>query len=170
MCWCLEVEILAIRNEIKVFNSELRRLLFDGLMSPEMKTKAKATILKVRTMVNIHQKHAQEKLIMQISLHHRLELLPATLKLVSAIFLFFFRKKAALQKLLKMLFISSKTYFRSWYIQLFAIFPFLSTLSRFKIANESGTIYDAMNYRCNFLNNSKIALYCTFKLGQVIHY
>ena len=61
-------------------------------MSPEMKTEAKATILKVGTMVNIHQKHAQEKLIMQISLHHRLEMLPATLKLVSAIFLFFFEK------------------------------------------------------------------------------
>ena len=89
MCWCLEVDILAIRNEIKVFNSELRWLLFDGLRSPEMKTKVKATILKVGTMVNFHQNDTQEKLIMHISLHHRLEMLPSTLKPVSAIFYFF---------------------------------------------------------------------------------
>ena len=66
-----------------------------------------------------------------------------------------------------------KMYFRSRDIQIFVIFSFLSTLSRFKRTNESGIIYNVMNWlaricRCNFSNNSKTALHYIIKLGQII--
>ena len=60
-------------------------------------------------------------------------------------------------------------------IQFFVIFPFLSTLLRFKRANESRIIYDFLNWlawisRYNFWNNWKTALYYIIKLGQVIYH
>ena len=64
--------------------------------------------------------------------------------------------------------------FHSQDIQIFVIFLFLSTLSRLQRTNESGIIYDVMNWlaqicSCNFWNNSKTALYYTVKLSQIIY-
>ena len=53
-------------------------------------------------------------------------------------------------------------------------FPFLSTISGFKRTNGKGIIYDALNWpacicRCNFLNNSKTALYYIIRCGQELN-
>ena len=93
------------------------------------------------------------------------------LQVVSAIF---FHQTIVLQKLWKILHISSNKLFSFWRYSIFCIFsPFLFTLYRFKRTNESRTIY-VMNWlglisRCNFCNKSKSPLYYIIKLVQLIH-
>ena len=58
-------------------------------------------------------------------------------------------------------------------IYMLVIFPFLYALSRFKRTNESGIIFDVMNWlaqlrRCNFWNHSKTTWYCIINFCQVI--
>ena len=59
-------------------------------------------------------------------------------------YLLFFHQMIALQKLREMLFISFKKLFLFSRYSIFS--PFFPTISRFKRTNESGIIYDAINY------------------------
>ena len=59
---------------------------------------------------------------------------------------YFFTKWSPFKNYKKRFLFHRKNSFRSWDIQIFVFFPFLSTLSRFKRANGSGIIYDAMNW------------------------
>ena len=94
----------------------------------------------------------------------------SSLKHVSAIFLsFHWMIKNYEQRFL----FNRKSSFRSWDVQVFVFFS-LSTFTRFKRTNESGTIYYVLNWpawisRCNVWNNSKSTLYYIIKLDHVIH-
>ena len=63
------------------------------------------------------------------------------LKLASAVFIIFFSPNDSPLKTEKYFLFHLKSYFRSRDIQIFVIFSFLSTLSRFKRTNGSGIIY-----------------------------
>ena len=76
-------------------------------------------------------------------------IMSSPLKLVSDISyqIFIFSSNDASSKTMKNVFVFHiKSSFRSRDIQFFIIFPFLSTLSRFKRANGSGMIYDGINW------------------------
>ena len=72
-------------------------------------------------------------------------------------------------------FLHLKSSIRSGDNQIFVIFPFLSTLPRFKKTNWSGIIYDDLHKFAdvNIVHvdgiNQKTALYYTIKLGQIIY-
>ena len=70
------------------------------------------------------------------------------LKLVSTIFyqIFIFSPNYSSSKTMKCFLFHLKSSFRSQDIQIFVIFLFLFTLSRFKRTNGSGIIYDVMNW------------------------
>ena len=70
------------------------------------------------------------------------------LRLVSAIFykIFVFPPNDSPSKTMESVLFHQKSSFCSSDIQTFVIFPFLSTLSRYKRANGSGIICDVMNW------------------------
>ena len=73
-----------------------------------------------------------------------------------------------------MFFISFEKLFSFSRYSNFCIFPFLSTLSRFKRRNGSEIIYDVMNWLNKFADvafgiTQKAALHYIIKLGQIIY-
>ena len=79
----------------------------------------------------------------------------------------FFHQTMALQKLWKMFFISSKSSFHCWDIQIFIIFTLPSTFQIQK--DRSKWNWLVWICRCNFWNNSRTPLYYIIKLGQIIY-
>ena len=93
------------------------------------------------------------------------------LKLVSTIFyqIFIFSSNDRPSKTLKIFSFHLKSSFRSRDIQ---VFPFLSTLSRFKKANGSGIIDDVINFHKfaeAIFRITQKPLHYIIKLGQIIH-
>ena len=74
------------------------------------------------------------------------EVLNTKLCLLFFINFLFFHQIIAFQKFEKYFLLHLKSSFCTKDIQIFVIFPFLSTLSRFKRTNRSGIIYDVMNW------------------------